>query len=89
MRQRRLFLLLVVYCPLEGGFVVTLCFPSSCVHVSQTQLDGNSQQLRRLDDAVSRDEDGVKKSDGGNSCEDDEEGHLIYHIGLLMKERCM
>lgn len=23
MRQRRLFLLLVVYCPLEGGFVVT------------------------------------------------------------------
>lgn len=24
----------------------------------------------------------------GNSCEEDEEGDLDYHIGLVMKERC-
>lgn len=53
------------------------------------QPDGNSQLLRLLDNAVSGDDDGAKKSDGGNSCEDDEEGHLVYHVGLLMKERCM
>lgn len=58
-------------------FVLHPCVP--------TQLVGNSQ----LHNAVSGDEDGVKKSAGGNSCEDDEEGHLIYHIGLLMKGRCM
>ncbi|KAM4544893.1 dual specificity protein kinase CLK1-like isoform 2-T2 [Odontesthes bonariensis] len=39
-----------------------------------------------LDEAVSADE-GVNKTKEGEACEDDEEGHLNYHIGLLMKER--
>ncbi|XP_039682321.1 dual specificity protein kinase CLK4-like isoform X3 [Perca fluviatilis] len=39
------------------------------------------------DMAVTADDDGVKKSHVGKSCEDNEEGHLDYHIGLVMKER--
>ncbi|XP_035522372.1 dual specificity protein kinase CLK4-like isoform X2 [Morone saxatilis] len=38
------------------------------------------------DNAVNVD-DGVNRSHRGKSCEDDEEGHLVYHIGLVMKER--
>ncbi|XP_040908398.1 dual specificity protein kinase CLK4-like isoform X2 [Toxotes jaculatrix] len=40
----------------------------------------------RLESAFPGD-DGVKKSHKGKSCEDDEEGHLVYHVGLVMKER--
>ncbi|XP_040006941.1 dual specificity protein kinase CLK4-like [Xiphias gladius] len=40
------------------------------------------------DSAVSADDDGVKRSRKGESVEDDEEeGHLVYHVGLVMKER--
>ncbi|XP_071362545.1 dual specificity protein kinase CLK4-like isoform X2 [Trachinotus anak] len=40
------------------------------------------------DSAVSADDDdGVKKSPKGGSCKDDEEGHLVYDVGLVMKER--
>uniref|UniRef100_A0A4W6FM94 dual-specificity kinase n=1 Tax=Lates calcarifer TaxID=8187 RepID=A0A4W6FM94_LATCA len=37
--------------------------------------------------AVTADDDGVKRSHKGESCENDEEGHLVYHIGLVMNER--
>ncbi|KAM9846451.1 dual specificity protein kinase CLK4-like [Aulostomus maculatus] len=37
-------------------------------------------------DAVSN-SDEVQRSDRLQSCDDDEEGHLVYHIGLVMKER--
>ncbi|KAM6912102.1 dual specificity protein kinase CLK2-like [Lycodopsis pacificus] len=33
------------------------------------------------------DDDGGKKSHEGESCDEDEEGHLVYHVGLLMKGR--
>ncbi|XP_075957627.1 dual specificity protein kinase CLK4-like [Anarhichas minor] len=33
------------------------------------------------------DDDGGKKSQKGESCDEDEEGHLVYHVGLLMKGR--
>ncbi|KAK9536982.1 hypothetical protein VZT92_006721 [Zoarces viviparus] len=33
------------------------------------------------------DDDGGKKSQQGESCDEDEEGHLVYHVGLLMKGR--
>ncbi|XP_076607120.1 dual specificity protein kinase CLK4-like [Chaetodon auriga] len=39
------------------------------------------------DNAVNAEDDGVKSGPKGKSCEDDEEGHLVYHVGLLMKER--
>ncbi|KAM8741758.1 dual specificity protein kinase CLK4-like isoform 1-T2 [Acanthopagrus schlegelii] len=39
------------------------------------------------DNAVSAEDDGAQRSQRGTSCEDDEDGHLVYHIGLLMKER--
>ncbi|CAF97245.1 unnamed protein product, partial [Tetraodon nigroviridis] len=29
----------------------------------------------------------ARKSSKERSCEDDEEGHLVYHVGLVMKER--
>ncbi|XP_049897375.1 dual specificity protein kinase CLK4-like isoform X1 [Epinephelus moara] len=51
--------------------------------------DDNSLQLESpfLDDnAVSADNDGVKKSREGRDY-DDEEGHLVYHVGLVMKGR--
>ncbi|XP_056253011.1 dual specificity protein kinase CLK4-like isoform X2 [Seriola aureovittata] len=39
------------------------------------------------DSAVGAGDDEVKKSHKGGSCEDDEEGHLVYDVGLVMKER--
>ncbi|XP_042355354.1 dual specificity protein kinase CLK4-like isoform X2 [Plectropomus leopardus] len=36
------------------------------------------------DNAVSADDDGSKKNHEGKN-EDDEEGHLVYHVGLVMK----
>ncbi|XP_049448060.1 dual specificity protein kinase CLK4-like [Epinephelus fuscoguttatus] len=51
--------------------------------------DDNSLQLESpfLDDnAVSADDDGVKKSHEGRDY-DDKEGHLVYHVGLVMKGR--
>ncbi|KAM9348557.1 dual specificity protein kinase CLK4-like [Symphorus nematophorus] len=52
--------------------------------------DDNSPQFESAflgDNAVNADDDEVKKSHKGQSCEDDEEGHLVYHIGLVLKER--
>ncbi|XP_028277187.1 dual specificity protein kinase CLK4-like isoform X2 [Parambassis ranga] len=44
--------------------------------------------LRLLgDNPVSASDDGVKRSQKGESGEDDEEGHLEYHVGLVMKDR--
>lgn len=62
-----------------------------CVQHS-TQADDNSIQLESPflgDNAVSTDDDGVKKSHNGKSCEDDEDGHLVYHNGLVLKDRCI
>ncbi|TWW75229.1 Dual specificity protein kinase CLK4 [Takifugu flavidus] len=39
------------------------------------------------DNAVNAQDDRVRKSSEGKSCEDEEEGHLVYHVGLVMKER--
>ncbi|XP_065819096.1 dual specificity protein kinase CLK4-like isoform X1 [Labrus bergylta] len=40
------------------------------------------------DNAVNTDGDGAERSHKAKSCEvDEEEGHLVYHIGLVMKER--
>lgn len=63
---------------------------TSCVQHS-TQPDDNSLQLESAflgDKAVNADDDGVQKSHKGKSCEDDEDGHLVYHIGLVLKNRC-
>lgn len=60
--------------------------------MSWTQPDDNSPRPESVclgDNAVDADDDGVRRSHGGGSCEDDEEGHLVYHVGLVMKERCM
>lgn len=65
--------------------------PSSVCVQHSTQPDDNSLQLESAflgDNAVNADDDGVRRSHKGKSCEDDEEGHLVYHIGLVMKERC-
>lgn len=57
-----------------------------------TQPDDNSLQLEtacNADKAVNEDNNGVQESQRGKSCEDDdEEGHLVYHVGLVLKERC-
>ncbi|XP_044079415.1 dual specificity protein kinase CLK4-like isoform X2 [Siniperca chuatsi] len=67
---------------------------SQCTLCTSTEIgnspDDNLLQLESAflgDKAVNADDDGVKKSHKGKSCEDDEEGHLVYHIGLVMKER--
>uniref|UniRef100_A0A8C4H8X7 dual-specificity kinase n=1 Tax=Dicentrarchus labrax TaxID=13489 RepID=A0A8C4H8X7_DICLA len=55
----------------------------------KTKPDDIALQLESAflgDNAVNAD-DGVNRSHRGKSCEDDEEGHLVYHIGLVMKER--
>ena len=58
-----------------------------------TNSDDSSLQLENAcngDSAVNEDDNGVQESHRGKSCEDDDEdGHLVDHIGLLMKERCM
>ncbi|XP_070773708.1 dual specificity protein kinase CLK4-like [Enoplosus armatus] len=59
---------------------------------TRSSPDDSSLQLESAflgDNAVNADDDGVrsKKSHKGKSCEEDEEGHLDYHIGLVMKER--
>lgn len=59
--------------------------PHFFVYVSSSQADDSLQwpTLRRPgDNAVNA------KNDGDNSREDDEEGHLVYHVGLVMKKRC-
>lgn len=53
---------------------------------SSTQADDSSPwpaSGRPGDNAVN-----ARKSSAVGSCEDDEEGHLVYHAGLVMKERC-
>ncbi|XP_037603589.1 dual specificity protein kinase CLK1-like isoform X1 [Sebastes umbrosus] len=64
--------------------------PSLCnsLEISNSP-DDNSLQLQSAvldDNAVNADDDGVKIGHEGRS-ENDEEGHLAYHIGLVMKER--
>lgn len=61
------------------------------IHVSSTQADDSSPWPALGcpgDNAVNGQDDRVRKSSGGKSCEDEEEGHLVYHVGLVMKERC-
>eukprot|EP00064_Thunnus_orientalis_P012628 superscaffoldBa00001960_g12663 len=56
-----------------------------------TQPDDNLLQLETAchgDNTVNGDDNGVEESYRGKTCEDDdEEGHLVYHIGLVLKER--
>lgn len=76
--------------PPTPAFVASSSVCCICVQRS-TQPDNNSLQLESAflgDNAVNAGDDGVKRSHKGKSCEDDEEGHLAYHIGLVMKERC-
>ncbi|XP_070699682.1 dual specificity protein kinase CLK1-like isoform X2 [Pempheris klunzingeri] len=57
---------------------------------SAASPDDNSPQRESAfqgDRAVNAADDGVKRSHRGKSCEDDEEGHLVYHVGLVMKHR--
>ncbi|XP_053702642.1 dual specificity protein kinase CLK2-like isoform X1 [Synchiropus splendidus] len=51
-------------------------------HVSSEDTERSS-----ADKAVSDGDDGAPKSEERKSCEDDEEGHLVYHVGLLLKDR--
>ncbi|XP_042286017.1 dual specificity protein kinase CLK4-like isoform X2 [Thunnus maccoyii] len=56
-----------------------------------TQPDDNLLQLETAchgDNTVNEDDNGVEESYRGKTCEDDdEEGHLVYHVGLVLKER--
>ncbi|CAK6971115.1 dual specificity protein kinase CLK4-like [Scomber scombrus] len=56
-----------------------------------TNSDDSSLQLENAcngEGAVNEDDNGVQESHRGKSCEDDdEEGHLVDHIGVVMKER--
>ena len=59
-----------------------------------TQPDDPSLRLESAslaDSAVSAGGHGVKKSQEVPSCEeeDEEEGHLVYHVGLVLKGRCI
>ncbi|XP_031730078.1 dual specificity protein kinase CLK4-like isoform X3 [Anarrhichthys ocellatus] len=68
-----------------------------CGSLETNSPDDNSLQLQSAflgDSAVNPaedddddDDDGGKKSHEGESCDEDEEGHLVYHVGLLMKGR--
>ncbi|TMS14300.1 Dual specificity protein kinase CLK4 [Larimichthys crocea] len=74
---------------LTGSFSqLTLCSTSPEIGNSS---DDNSPPLESAflgDNAVNAGgDDGVKRSHKGKSCEDDEEGHLVYHTGFVMKER--
>lgn len=64
---------------------MTLCFSLLLlIHIS----DWNTTNAQADDNAGSANDDEVEEGQRGKSCEDDEEGHLAYHIGLVMKERC-
>lgn len=73
----------------DGGFATTppptppICF---FIHLSPTQADDSSPwpaSGRPGDNAVN-----ARKSSEGGRCEGDEEGHLVYQAGLVMKGRC-
>ncbi|KAG7217121.1 hypothetical protein INR49_027662 [Caranx melampygus] len=56
----------------------------------ETDNSENSLRLQSTslgDSTVSVGDDGVNKGQKGGNCEDDEEGHLVYEIGLVMNER--
>lgn len=62
------------------------------IYVSSTQADDSSPWPASGcpgDNAVNAEVERVRKISEGKSCEVEEEGHLVYHIGLVMKERCM
>lgn len=64
---------------------MTLCFSLSLlIHKSVS----NTTNAQADDNTGSANDDEVVEGQRGKSCEDDEEGHLTYHIGLVMKERC-
>lgn len=86
---------------LSCGLTSHVTHPHVVTFVSSSPSDNGDRQtgsfgrhtdtessVRLSEDAGSGD-DGVKENDGGNGREHDADGHLIYHIGLLMKERCM
>ncbi|XP_069395899.1 dual specificity protein kinase CLK4-like isoform X2 [Paralichthys olivaceus] len=57
---------------------------------TETSLEDASLRLESAslgDSAVSAGGDGVEKSHKVQSREDEEEGHLVYHVGLVMKAR--
>lgn len=61
------------------------------IPLSSTQADDRSPWPSSAcpgDDAANADDDGARKSSGRRSCKDDEEGHLVYHVGLVLKDRC-
>lgn len=61
------------------------------IHVSSPQAGDSSPWLASGcpgDNAVNAQDHRARKSSEGRSCEGDEEGHLVYHVGLVMKERC-
>ncbi|XP_041656821.1 dual specificity protein kinase CLK2-like [Cheilinus undulatus] len=72
----------------SGG--LNRCTPCSSSE-NQNLPDDSSLQPESAslgDNAVSADDEGGKRSHKFQSCEDDEEeGHLVYHIGLVMKDR--
>ncbi|XP_023011032.3 dual specificity protein kinase CLK4-like [Maylandia zebra] len=55
---------------------------NQCIHRTTSETHNLAD-----DNAGSANDDEVEEGQRGKSCEDDEEGHLAYHIGLVMKER--
>lgn len=79
---------MVVMQALAGVMEPLLCF---FIHVSWTQADDSSPWPASGcpgDNAVNAGGDRARKSSEERGCEDDEEGHLVYHVGLVMKARC-
>nr|XP_046267333.1 dual specificity protein kinase CLK4-like isoform X2 [Scatophagus argus] len=64
----------------------SFCTPTEAGN-SPDDRSSQSESAFLGDNAVNGADDGVKRSQKGKSCEDDEEGHLVYDIGLVMKER--
>ncbi|KAM6907182.1 dual specificity protein kinase CLK2-like [Xenentodon cancila] len=55
---------------------------------TEETYDSSDEASLRLESVfLCPDDDGVDGYQDGQACEDDEEGHLDYHIGLRMKER--
>ncbi|KAM7397631.1 hypothetical protein PAMA_005779 [Pampus argenteus] len=58
-----------------------------CDHRSSTEI-GDAHSTQPACHGEREDDNGVQESHRGNVCEeDDEEGHLVYHVGFVMKER--
>ena len=60
----------------------------SCVHSEPQPEEKSSLQLQSAFPGDNVDDGGEKTNQKEKSCEDDGEGHLNYHMGLVMKDRC-